>query len=827
MTGPLLRVRLVFTAIIECMEDTQQQPQPIQGLSTAEVNERIAAGKINENADVHTRSIPRIVRDNICTLFNLVNIVLAIAIFWTGSYRNLLFMAIIICNIAIGIYQEVRSKLTIDRLSVITSSKAHVIRDGKRANIMLDQIVLDDVIVLERGDQVPSDCEVIEGSCSANESLLTGEADLVPKKAGDELYSGSFISSGSCVARVTAVGADNYATKINNEAKVYRKVRSDIMESLRKIIKFVTVLIFPLGAALIIKECWLGGGTIDSAILHTSAALVGMIPQGLILLTSAVLAVSVIRLAQHKVLVQELYCVETLARVDVVCLDKTGTITTGEMDVDEVIPFDGVPYDEALHALVALDSLSKDDNETAKAIKAYLTGLEERPDAPKAVQGATRYVPFSSERKYSGVCYGSDAGNYAMGAAEFVLKGSDELPEVLETIERLAGVRRVLVLAKVADFDKEDEIVGPVEPLALIFIRDRVRPTAAQTLDYFKQQGVRINIISGDAVETVSNIAASVGVPDADKCIDMSTVTTDEELREVARTCRVFGRVSPAQKKQLVVALQDQGHTVAMTGDGVNDVLALHAADCSVAMGTGSDAARSVAQLVLLDDDFASMPPVVAEGRRSINNLQRSGSLFLVKTIFSVVMSLMFIFIVTYNYPFVTIQLTLIDAFTVGIPSFVLALEPNRDLIRGEFLRNVITRAVPGAICVITSVVIAVVFSYVTGLSQDQFSTLCVILTCVSGVNLVIRLSIPFNYIRVALLVVVLAGLLLGIFVFGPVFMLVPLTADMALLALIAAVFVTVLFNILFNIALDRERAYLSSPFSRIELNQTKAGRLV
>ena len=750
MTGPLLRVRLVFTAIIECMEDTQQQPQPIQGLSTAEVNERIAAGKINENADVHTRSIPRIVRDNICTLFNLVNIVLAIAIFWTGSYRNLLFMAIIICNIAIGIYQEVRSKLTIDRLSVITSSKAHVIRDGKRANIMLDQIVLDDVIVLERGDQVPSDCEVIEGSCSANESLLTGEADLVPKKAGDELYSGSFISSGSCVARVTAVGADNYATKINNEAKVYRKVRSDIMESLRKIIKFVTVLIVPLGAALI-------------------------------------------------------------ARVDVVCLDKTGTITTGEMDVDEVIPFDGVPYDEALHALVALDSLSKDDNETAKAIKAYLTGLEERPDAPKAVQGATRYVPFSSERKYSGVCYGSDAGNYAMGAAEFVLKGSDELPEVLETIERLAGVRRVLVLAKVADFDKEDEIVGPVEPLALIFIRDRVRPTAAQTLDYFKQQGVRINIISGDAVETVSNIAASVGVPDADKCIDMSTVTTDEELREVARTCRVFGRVSPAQKKQLVVALQDQGHTVAMTGDGVNDVLALHAADCSVAMGTGSDAARSVAQLVLLDDDFASMPPVVAEGRRSINNLQRSGSLFLVKTIFSVVMSLMFIFIVTYNYPFVTIQLTLIDAFTVGIPSFVLALEPNRDLIRGEFLRNVITRAVPGAICVITSVVIAVVFSYVTGLSQDQFSTLCVILTCVSGVNLVIRLSIPFNYIRVALLVVVLAGLLLGIFVFGPVFMLVPLTADMALLALIAAVFVTVLFNILFNIALDRERAYLSS----------------
>lgn len=789
----------------------EQDTSHIQGLTSAEVAARIADGQVNENADVRTRSIGRIVRDNICTLFNLVNIILAIAIFWTGSYRNLLFMVIILCNIVIGIYQEVRSKLTIDRLSVITSTKAHVIRDGKQQNIMLDQIVLDDVIVLSRGDQVPSDCVVIEGSCSANESLLTGEADLVPKKAGDELYSGSFIAAGSCTARVNAVGADNYATKINNEARVYRKVRSDIMESLRKIIKFVTVLIVPLGAALIIKECWLGGGTIDSAILHTSAALVGMIPQGLILLTSAVLAVSVVRLAQHKVLVQELYCVETLARVDVVCLDKTGTITTGEMDVDEVIPFDGVSYDQALHALVALAAVSKDENETSKAIKAYLKGVEERPDAPKAVQGATRYVPFSSERKYSGVCYGSEAGNYAMGAAEFVLKGSAELPDVLRTIDRLAGVRRVIVLAKVGDFDKEDAIIGPVEPLALIFIRDRVRPTAAQTLDFFKEQGVRINIISGDATETVSNIAASVGVPDADKCIDMSTVTTDEELYEAARTCRVFGRVSPAQKKKLVVALQDQGHTVAMTGDGVNDVLALHAADCSVAMGSGSDAARSIAQLVLMDDDFASMPPVVAEGRRSINNLQRSGSLFLVKTIFSVVMSLMFIFIVFYNYPFVTIQLTLIDAFTVGLPSFVLALEPNKDLIRGEFLRNVITRAVPGAICVVTSVVLAVVFGLVEGLSQDQFSTLCVLLTCVSGVNLVIRLSIPFNYIRAALLVVVVAGLVLGIFVFGPVFMLVSLTPEMALAAIAGAVLITVLFNILFNVALERERVYLSS----------------
>ncbi len=781
------------------------------GLTSAEVDARVAAGEVNTNADVRTRTIPQIFYNNICTLFNFVNIVLAIAIFWTGSYRNLLFMAIIICNIVIGIFQEIRSKLTIDRLSVITSTKAEVLRDGTRSKIALSEIVLGDIVILDRGDQVPSDCVVVEGKCSANESLLTGESDLVSKALGDQLFSGSFISAGSCIAQVVAVGVDNYATKINNAAKVHRKVRSDIMDSLNKIIRFVTILIVPLGAALVIKEINFGGGTLQSAILHTSAALVGMIPQGLILLTSAVLAVSVVRLAQHQVLVQELYCVETLARVDVVCLDKTGTITTGEMKVDEVIPFDGVSYDDALHALVALVAVSKDDNETAKALQNYVSGLKERPDAPRAIAGQTRVVPFSSEHKYSGVCYGSEAGNYAIGAAEFVLKGSDSLSVAQDTISRLAGVRRVLVLARVDDFDDEDAIVGNIEPLAFIFIKDVVRATAAQTLDFFKKQGVRINIISGDSVETVSNIAATVGVPDADHCVDMSTISTQEELERVARECRVFGRVSPAQKKQLVEALQKQGHTVAMTGDGVNDVLALHTADCSVAMGSGSDAARSVAQLILLDDDFASMPHVVAEGRRSINNLQRSGSLFLVKTIFSALMSLLFIFIVAYNYPFVTIQLSLIDAFTIGLPSFVLALEPNHELIRGEFLRNVITKAIPGAICVVLAVVISVIFGCVVGLNQDQFSTLCVILTCVAGVNLVIRLSIPFNPVRVCLLVVILLGLAIGIFFMGSIFMLTSFSSEMIFATIILAALISVLFNWLFNIAVRRQAAYLAS----------------
>lgn len=785
---------------------------PAQGLSAAQVAARVAAGQVNADADVHTRSIPRIVRDNVCTLFNLVNVVIAAAIVWTGSYRNLLFLGVILLNVAIGIVQEIRSKLTIDRLSVITSTKAHVVREGQASDIGLEGIVLDDVVVLRRGDQVPSDCRVLEGTCSANESLLTGESDLVFKACGDTLYSGSFISSGSCRAQVTAVGADNYATRINNEAKVFKKVRSDIMAALEKIIRVVTVAIVPLGALLMVKEVVFTGGELAEAILHTSAALLGMIPQGLILLTSTVFAVSVVRLSQHRVLVQELYCVETLARVSTVCLDKTGTITTGEMDVDEVVPYEGVTYDEALHALFALDASVGEDaaNETSKALRAYLSGLQERPDVPPVVAGQTRVVPFSSEHKYSGVAYGSAAGNYCIGAAEFVLKGTPQLAVAQDVISRLAGVRRVLVVAQVEDFDERDAIIGAPRPLGFVFIKDRVRPTAAQTLRYFDEQGVRINIISGDSVETVSNIAASVGVPGADRCVDMTMVTTPEQLQACVRDCRVFGRVSPEQKKQLVQELQAQGHTVAMTGDGVNDVLALHAADCSVAMGSGSDAARNIAQLILMDDDFASMPQVVAEGRRSINNLQRSGALFLVKTIFSAALSLLFVLIAAYSYPFVTIQLTLVSAFTIGLPSFVLALEPNEERVRGKFLRNVVTRALPGAVMVVGSVLLACAFSYARGLTQEEFSTLCVMLSSVAGLCLVVRLSMPFNAIRVALVAVCACGLAAGIFFVPGVFMLAPFDLEMGVAALVLAVVIVVVFQLLFNCALKVERAYLA-----------------
>lgn len=796
------------------MEPSEGQIEAqLRGLSSSQVTERVVAGKVNVNTDVKTRSFGRIFRDNLCTLFNLVNVVLAIAIILTGAYSNLVFMCVIVTNVVIGVFQEIRAKIMVDKLSVITASRAHVIRDGQLDDIPVDQLVLDDVIKLGRGDQVPSDCVVIEGSCSANESLITGESDIIPKKTGAELMSGSFIVAGSCAARVTAVGADNYASHINDGAKAYKKVRSEIMESLDTIVKYVSISLVPLGVLLFGKEMLFSPhGDLTSATLHTSAALIGMIPQGLILLTSAVLAVSVFRLAQHRVLVQQIYCVETLARVDVVCLDKTGTITTGDMIVDEVIPLEGSTYDDVLHALKALVAVQGEiGNETSRALVDYVSDLEEAPFADELISGEVRAIPFSSERKYSGVCYGSDAGNYALGAAEFVLNGHERLAEVQDLIKRLAGVRRVVVAARVEGFDEKDAIVGEVRPLGLVFIRDKIRPTASDTLDFFRKQRVRVNVISGDAATTVSKVAKAAGVLGADRCVDMSTVNTPEELERVAAECRVFGRVSPDQKKQLVEALQRQGHTVAMTGDGVNDVLALHASDCSVAMGSGSDAARSIAQIVLLDDDFSAMPNIVAEGRRSINNLQRSAVLFLTKTLYSIALAVLFVPIVAYDFPFTPVQLSVLSAFTIGIPSFILALEPNNDRNRGRFLRNVVTRAIPGATAVVCVIIASVFAAGGMGASQQEFQTMCVFTSSVIGMNVVLRQSQPLNAIRVAMFAACTAGLLACIFGIGSFLMLADLSSDLILASLIIIVTIMIAFNVAYSLVIKYQKSYLDA----------------
>ncbi len=795
------------------------------GLTSAEVKERIASGQSNVDASVKTRSIKEIFRDNICTLFNLINVILAIFVFFTGSYQNALFMLVIVINVCIGIVQEIRSKQVTDKLAIVSASSVTTLRDGEERELPVDQLVLDDVVRLGRGDQIPADAVVVEGDCLMNESLLTGESKPVRKQPGEELMSGSFVESGVVWARIIHVGNDNYAAKITNEAKEHKAINSEIMTSLNKIIKYVSIFMFPVGALLFASGYFLRHTELNSTILSTVSAMVGMIPEGLILLTSTVLAVSVIRLAQSNVLVQQLYCIETLARVDTLCLDKTGTITTGNMKVSsiEVAKGSAESLSQIEAAFASIAAADEDPNETALAIQRYFgmaaaneessasrKGLlhrlarETTSDADAPVQTelleATRSIPFSSEKKWSGAQFANGAC-YVMGATQFVLASNPTaLEELHSQLDDLAEDARVLLLARVDGFTEAGDVEGTPVPAGFICIQDEIRTTAAQTIAYFIEQGVTLKVISGDDPHTVSGIAQKVGVPNADRFVDASTLATDEEIAKAIEEYSVFGRVRPEQKKAFVLALQAAGHTVAMTGDGVNDVLALKASDCSVAMASGSDAARNVAQLVLVDNDFASMPKVVAEGRRSINNLQRSASLFLVKTLFSITAALLFIFL-PWQYPFVPIQVTLISAFTIGLPSFVLALEPNHDRVRGHFLFNSVVHSIPGAICiVVTLIAVNLVSQTILGLSYEQSSTVCVLLTAFVGVLLIIRLSIPFTPIRWALLFVVIAGIVLGSTLLGSLFEISPLTPEMIWILAVGAVVDFVAFQILYTV---------------------------
>ena len=624
-----------------------------------------------------------------------------------------------------------------------------------------------------------------------NESLLTGESKLVKKRPGDELMSGSFVNAGIVLARVVHVGAENYAAKISAEAKQHKAVNSEIMNSLNRIIRFVSFVIFPLGALLFARQHFLGGVETNGAILSTVSALVGMIPEGLILLTSTVLAVAVVRLAKSKVLVQQLYCIETLARVDTLCLDKTGTITTGKMEVEAVCPVKGVGQDAVDAAFASIARADDDPNDTALAI------VEHYAQSGVGSLQPVRTVPFSSDKKWSGATF-ANGESYVMGAGQFIL--GDAFVEVAEQQERLAADARVLLLARVEGFTEDGDLAGRPEPLGFVAIHDQIRATAAQTIGYFKEQGVDLKVISGDDPRTVSGIASQVGVPRAEAYVDATTLADDAAIAEAIERYSVFGRVKPEQKKAFVVALQEKGHIVAMTGDGVNDTLALKQADCSVAMAAGSDAARNVAQLVLVDNDFAAMPKVVAEGRRSINNLQRSASLFLVKTLLSMTLAVLFI-LLPWQYPFQPIQMTLISAFTIGLPSFVLALEPNKDRIKGRFLENVIVKSIPGAICAVLTILIVNTVGYnVLHLDYERVSTLCVLLTAWIGALLIVRLSIPFTPIRAALLVVVVGGTVLGATVLHGLFGIEPFTFGMTVLFTVLAIGVTGLFHVLFGI---------------------------
>ena len=776
-----------------------------RGLSTAEVEERIAAGKINRNMELKTKSVKELIIENLCTLFNLINVILAFLVILTGSFKNLTFLFVVFLNTAIGVIQSMRSKKMVDKLTLLTSKKAIAVRDGAEVELDLDQIVLDDIIRLGRGDQIPADAVVVSGEALVNESLLTGESDLIKKQPGSELMSGSFIDSGLLRARVIHVGADNYVAKINNEAKYVKKVNSEIMNALNAIVRFASIIMIPLGLALFassVSELWdaagtpgdsalswcfselLAGHVPSSALLSTVGALLGMIPQGLVLLTSSVLAIATVRLARRKVLAQQLYCIETLARVDVLCLDKTGTITSGRMEVEGTypLPVEGVSLgagsDEAAVPVdtTVLDfalanvarATSADANETCQALLNYYA------DRPVEVSEPLSVIPFSSSKKWSGASFAQ--GSYVMGAAQFVL--SDRVfSQVENRVAELADTCRVLVVARVEGFTLDGDMVGEAEPVGFVTIRDEIRTSAAETIGYFNEQGVTLNVISGDDPRTVSSIARVVGVPGADAYVDATTLDTPAKLDAAVDRYHVFGRVTPQQKRELVQALKRREHTVAMTGDGVNDVLALKEADCSVAMAAGSDAARNVAEIVLVDNDFASMPAVVAEGRRSINNLQRSASLFLTKTLFS--MGLAALCIALPPYPFEPIQMTLINFFCIGAPGFVLGLEPNNARV------------------VILAAALDIFVARVFGFSQLTLSTMCLLTSCAASVSLIWRISQPLTPLRVVLFVFVVAGILVGVIGFPELLSIANLSmGQMVILAVIVVFTCSVFFKL-------------------------------
>ena len=768
----------------------------LRGLSSEEVAQRLADGLTNAYAGPKTKSVGQIAAEHTFTLFNGVNLVLAGLVALTGSWRNLSYIVVVFANLFIGVFQEVRSKRTIDKLSILAERPVIIRRDGRDVCVSHEEVVLDDLLVLSRGDQIPADAQVVWGEAGVNESLLTGESRPVTKVVGSELMSGSFLDSGTLVARVTRVGADSYASRINAEAKYVKGAKSEIMATLNMIIRWATWLLAPIGILLFLRTLQ-DGSTINQAILTTVAALVGMIPQGLVLLTSSVLAISTARLARKSVLIQQFYCIEMLARVDVLCLDKTGTITSGSMDFEQSVGVCGHDSSEVELAAAAIVRASAHDaNETATAIIRHAT--EVSIDAP----AAKRAIGFSSARKYSG-CVLGDGRALVMGAAQFVFSGGvpDEVAQALaQTGERA----RTLVVAECDGFDADGNLLGVACPLGILSLSDHIRANAPATIAYFVEQGVTLNVISGDDPRTVAGIAAEAGVPDADKWVDASTLTTPEALKRAAMSYHVFGRVTPQQKRELVQALRHAGHTVAMTGDGVNDVLALREADCSVAMASGSDAARNVAEVVLVDNDFAHMPAVVAEGRRSINNLQRSASLFLVKTVFSAVLALLCALIPPY--PFQPVQMSLISTAIIGIPSFVLALEPNHERVRGSFLGNVLARSMPGSIAVILAVGVASGALERFGLSRMEVSTVCVLLTCLVGFSLIVRISLPLNALRSALLVVVVGIIAFGCTVAGRFFEISPLTPTMLVSIAIIGTVALVIFNLLFNRGVELAR---------------------
>lgn len=732
---------------------------PIIGLTSEEVRERIDKGLTN-HTDISTqKTVGQIVKSNLLTYFNLIFLILTVLLCIVGSFRNLTFLPVIIGNTVIGIFQELRAKKTLDKMSMLNAPHSIVVRDGEQQQIQSEELVKDDIIILSAGNQICADATVLSGSISVNEALLTGESDEIKKKSGDRLMSGSFVVSGQCYAKLDKVGNESYISQLTAQAKAMGDgEQSEMIRYINKLVKWVGIIIIPVGIILFCQAYIMNGETFKKSVVSMVAAVLGMIPEGLYLLTTVALALSTIRLAKKQVLLHDMKSIETLARVDVLCVDKTGTITEPGMQVTELV-ISGRCGDAEMdkrafaHLLADYSAVIEDNNATMEAIRAYV----DKNEIEKGSRTLLKTQPFTSANKYSKVSFVE--GDYMLGAPEFIMK--DRYDEISEEIEEYQSKGyRVLLMAESGDDSSGlEKSFGGISPIGYIVLSNPIRENAESTFTYFKEQGVAIKVISGDNPATVSEVAKRAGIDGAENYVDASTLASEKDITEAVDKYTVFGRVTPKQKQLIVRALQKQKHTVAMTGDGVNDILAMKDADCSIAMASGSEAAAQAAQTVLLDSDFGRMPYVVYEGRQVVNNIQRSASLFLVKNIFSLLMAI-FSAIFAITYPLEPSQISLISMFTIGLPGFLLALEPNRNRIEGNFMVNVMLKALPAGLTDVLSVGALVICGQVFNLPSEDIATAGTMLLAVVGFMIIIKISHPFNKMKYGVLLINIVGLL-------------------------------------------------------------------
>ncbi len=756
-----------------------EKTNPAFGLTDAQVQERINKGLVNTKVDSSTQTVKQIITSNVFTYFNFIFIVLSALLILVGAFNNLTFLPVIISNTLIGIIQELRSKKVLDELTILNAPTCVVLRNGKQTRIDAEKLVQGDIVIFSAGNQIPADATVIRGSVNVNESLITGESDEVTKEPGHPLLSGSFIVSGKCIARLDKVGKESYVSQLTLEATASQKhEQSEMIRSLNRLVQIIGIVIIPIGATMFFQQYILQDASLKESIVGMVAAVIGMIPEGLYLLASVALVVSAIRLAKQQVLLHDMKSIETLARVDVLCVDKTGTITVPEMEVSGLHIFETATDHNVQHVTKLLSdftSVMTADNATMEAMKdSFHQGGTEKAD---------QVIAFSSERKYSAATF--HGTHYVLGAPEFLLL--KEYSKYENEIKKYSDKGyRVIVFGTYEGEMTGKRLEKSIQPICLVYLSNAIRSGAKETFSYFAECGVELKVISGDNPATVSEISEKAGIENAHRFVDASTLETDEDIYKAVSEYTVFGRVTPDQKQKFVNALQQQGHTVAMTGDGVNDVLALKDADCSIAMASGSDAAANVAQLVLLDSDFSRMPSVVLEGRRVVNNIQRSASLFLVKNIFSLLMAL-FSMIFMFSYPLEPSQISLISVFTIGIPSFVLALEPNKNRISGKFLTNVFLRALPAGLTDFVVVAGLVYFCNEFHVDEHSISTCCTILLAIVGFMILYRVASPMTRVHWFLLISLIIGWLICMLFIGKLFSITDITRQCTMLLIVFA----------------------------------------